>query len=357
MTTATESYTVQKVHREAVTIDANPDQSEWDAFVHQHAEATGYHRWAWRQVFERALGHRTHYLLARQGGATVGVLPLVRLNSWLFGRALSSLPYVNYGGVLANSPEAAPALVAAATEIATAHRLQYVVLRHRQRQLPALPARSHKVTMLLDLAGTSDAMWTGLDKKVRNQIRKAEKSGLTCVSGGQELLDQFYFVFSRNMRDLGTPVYGRRLFAEVLRAEPRDARLHIVSLGTEPIACALTYAYGHAMEVPSASSLREHRTLCPNHLMYWTMIQQAIAQGRTQFDFGRSTPADGTYQFKEQWGAQPATLNWEYQLLGNTQLPSDDRHSARYQKRIDAWKKLPLPLTTVLGPRIARCVP
>jgi FemAB-related protein (PEP-CTERM system-associated) len=357
MNTATESYTVESARRGTVTIDANPTQSEWDAFVHQHADATGYHRWAWRQVFERALGHRTHYLLARQGGTTVGVLPLVHLNSWLFGRALSSLPYVNYGGVLAATSDAAAALVTAAAEIAERHRLQYIVLRHRERQLPDLPVRSHKVTMFLELADTAEAMWTALDKKVRNQIRKAEKSNLTCVSGGEELLEQFYFIFSRNMRDLGTPVYGKPLFAEILRAEPRDARLHIVSLGAEPIACSLTYAYGSTMEVPSASSLREHRALCPNHLLYWTMIQQAIAQGRTRFDFGRSTPGDGTYLFKEQWGAQPVPLNWEYKLLGNTQLPSDDRQSPRYQAKIEAWKKLPLPLTLAIGPRIARCVP
>ncbi len=340
-----------------LTVDRDPSPAEWDAFVSSRPDATGYHRWTWRQVFERGLGRRTHYLLARDGNAVVGVLPLVQVTSWLFGRALSSLPYVNYGGVLASTAAAGEALVAAATAIAEQQRLHYVVLRHRERQLADLAVRSHKVTMLLDLAETTEAMWTALDKKVRNQIRKAEKSNLTCASGGEELLDPFYSVFARNMRDLGTPVYGRRLFAEILRAEPRDARIHIVSLGSEPIACALTYAYGRTMEVPSASSLREHRALCPNHLMYWSMIQQAIAQGRTCFDFGRSTPGDGTYLFKEQWGAGAVPLNWEYQLVGGAALPSDDRQSAHYQKRIDTWKKLPLPLTTALGPHIARCVP
>lgn len=340
-----------------LTIDADPSPAEWDAFVNSRTDATGYHRWAWRRVFERGLGHRTDYLMARAGATPVGVLPLVHVNSWLFGRALSSLPYVNYGGVLASRPDAAPALVHAAADIARRRRLHYIVLRHRERQLTNLAVRSHKVTMLLGLAATPEEMWTALDKKVRNQIRKAEKSSLTCVSGGPELLDRFYFVFARNMRDLGTPVYGKRLFSEILAAEPRDARLHLVLLDNEPIACAFSYAYGSVMEVPSASSLREHRSLCPNHLLYWSMIQQAIAQGRTCFDFGRSTPGDGTYLFKEQWGARAVPLNWEYQLLGDTRLPTDDRQSARHQRRIATWKKLPLPLTNALGPRIARCVP
>jgi hypothetical protein len=159
------------------------------------------------------------------------------------------------------------------------------------------------------------------------------------------------------MRDLGTPVYGRRLFAEILRQQPDAARLHIVHLNHQPVAGALSYGYGETTEVPSASSLREHRSLCPNHAMYWSIIQDAIARRRRRFDFGRSTPGDGTYLFKEQWGARPAPLHWEYQLIGDTSLPQDDRQSARYHARIEAWKKLPLPLTTVLGPRIARCVP
>ena len=344
--------------REPTTlVDVATDARDWDRYVTAHSAATGYHRWAWREVFARGLGHSTHYLIARAGSSVVGVLPLVEIRSRLFGRALSSLPYVNYGGLLTSIPAAAEALLDAATRLAETRRLDYIVLRHIERQLPHLPVRSHKVTMLLDLQATSDAMWIALDKKVRNQIRKAEKSGLTCISGGAELLDHFYSIFARNMRDLGTPVYGRRLFAAILGQLSDDARLHIVYLGTEPIACGLSYGYGDTVEVPSASSLREHRALCPNHLMYWTIIQQAIATGHTCFDFGRSTPDDGTYAFKEQWGARAVPLHWEYRLIGGAELPEEDRHSPRYQARIEAWKKLPVPVATMLGPRIARLLP
>jgi FemAB-related protein (PEP-CTERM system-associated) len=340
-----------------VTAAGAEAQAEWDAFVNARPEATGYHRWAWRDVFERALGHPAHYLIARADGVVVGVLPLVEVKSWLFGRALSSLPYVNYGGVIADTREAADALLTGAAALARDSRLEYLVLRHLQRRFPELPVRTHKVTMRMDLAPTADAMWTLLDKKVRNQIRKAEKSGVTVVSGRDELVDEFYSVFARNMRDLGTPVYGSALFRQILRAQPEDAHLHVARLNGKVIAGSLTYGYGDVLEVPSASSLREHRDVCPNHALYWSMIQTGIARGVKVFDFGRSTPDDGTYHFKEQWGAAPLPLYWEYQLFGDTALPEEDRHSARLQRRIEAWKKLPLPLTTMLGPRIARCVP
>jgi FemAB-related protein (PEP-CTERM system-associated) len=331
--------------------------AEWNAFVEQHSDATGYHRWEWRAVFERGLGHRCVYLAARRDGRVAGVLPLVDMRSRLFGRALSSLPYVNYGGVLATDTQAGSALVDAAADLARRRRLSYVVLRHRRQQFPTLPARNHKVTMLLPLPADAAKMWDALDRKVRNQVRKAEKSGLTTQSGGAELLDEFYAVFARNMRDLGTPVYGRSLFAEMLRAFPTDARVHLVRLSGATIAGALSYAYGRVVEVPSASSLREHRSLCPNHLMYWQIIQEAIAAGRTVFDFGRSTPNDGTYNFKEQWGAAAEPLWWEYRLVGTEEVPSADRQSASYQKKVAAWQRLPLPVATFLGPWIARSIP
>jgi FemAB-related protein (PEP-CTERM system-associated) len=334
-----------------------PCSREWDSFVRQHPSGTGYHLWGWRTVFHAGLGHRCHYLIARRDGVPAGVLPLVEVRSRLFGRALSSLPYVNYGGILAEDAATASALAGVAASLARDRSLGYVLFRHRDRVLPALPARTHKVTMLLPLAATVEAMWSGLDRKVRNQVRKGEKSDLTVVSGGAELLDPFYAVFARNMRDLGTPVYGRSLFTAILKAFRDDARLHVVWLGETAIAGALSYGYGATVEVPSASSLREHRSLCANHLLYWRIMERAIVEGRRVFDFGRSTPNDGTFNFKEQWGAKPEQLHWEYHLLGTTALPADDRHSTKYQTMIDTWKRLPLPLATLIGPRIARAVP
>jgi FemAB-related protein (PEP-CTERM system-associated) len=337
-----------------VSADREP---EWDAFVRSRADATGYHLWRWRRVLEAGLGLRCHYMVATRHGKVTGVLPTAEVRSLLFGRALSSLPYVNYGGVVAEDPETASALVEHAAELARGRSLSYVLLRHRQRQMHELPARSHKVTMLLPLEDTSELMWNRLDRKVRNQVRKAEKSGVTVQSGGLDLLDDFYRVFARNMRDLGTPVYGKKLFAAILNEFPQDSRLHVARVNGLTVAGALSYAYGEWIEVPSASSLREHRALCPNHLLYWSIMTAAIAAGRRVFDFGRSTPHDGTYHFKEQWGGAPSQLWWEYRLRGDATLPSTDRHSAKLQAQIEAWKRLPLAMATALGPHLARLVP
>ena len=152
--------------------------------------------------------------------------------------------------------------------------------------------------MTLPLPPDPETLWNGLDRKVRNQVRKAEKSNLTAVHGGLELVPEFYAVFARNMRDLGTPVYAQRFFATILEEFPSTAEIVVVRLGTTPIAASLTFRWRAVTEVPWASSLREHRALCPNMLLYWTMLERTIENGSATFDFGRSTLKESTFHFK-----------------------------------------------------------
>jgi serine/alanine adding enzyme len=329
-------------------------RAEWDAFVLSRPDAYGYHEWAWRDVIERSFGHTATYLVARVEGAIRGVLPLVEMKSTLFGHFLTSLPFVNYGGVLADSTATAQALVAAAGDLGRARGCRHVELRHVARQDADLPVRQHKVTMRLPLAL---GMWDRFDRKVRNQIRKAEKSGLSAERGDRRLLPEFYEVFSRNMRDLGTPVYGRRLFEEVLAAFGDRARIVVVRREGQAIAAALTYRTRAVTEVPWASSLREFNSLCPNHLMYWRAIEWAIEDGCTTFDFGRSTPHEGTYKFKSQWGADPVPLHWEYPFLAGGAVPDQSPANPKFQMAISAWQRCPLWLANAVGPHIVRQIP
>lgn len=339
---------------DSLAVSRETPAAAWDAYVDAHVEATGYHRSMWRGVFERALGHETLYLAATRGTTITGVLPLVAVKSWIFGSALVSLPFLNYGGVLADDRAAADALVEAARTAATERHLRYVELRHTRRVFPSLPARDHKVAMTLALPGDEAAAWKMLDNKVRNQVRKAQKSGLTAAIGGPERLAEFYDVFSRNMRDLGTPVFPRALFERVL-TDVADARAYIVRTNDTPIAAGITVSYRGTTENIWASSLREYRTQCPNMLLYWTMIEDAVRAGRRTFDFGRSTPGEGTYHFKKQWGAIESPFAWEYAFssANGHELPSGSA-SSKVALATSMWKRLPLPVANALGPAIAR---
>ena len=201
----------------AATVAVCTDAAAWDAYVSAHPDAFGSHEWAWRNVFEGVFGHTCHYLAARTPvGELRGILPIVEIRSLIFGRSMTSLPFLNFGGVLASSPEVARQLVESAGQLARSRGCKHVELRHVGRKFNDLPCRQHKVTMRLPLgvAGSSDPgeLWDRIDRKARNQVRKAQKSNLSVERGEAELVPAFYEVFARNMRDLGTPVYGRRLF-------------------------------------------------------------------------------------------------------------------------------------------------
>lgn len=341
-----------------VRVDEQHDAADWDRFVDQHPAASFYHRWGWRHVFESVFGHECVYLAASGSQGIAGVLPLVLFRSVLFGRFAVSLPFVNYGGIVAEQDSVARALLSHARAVGERNRLSFVELRHLDARFPELPTRHHKVAMWLSLPAEVDSLWQRLDRKVRNQIRKAEKSGLTVTSGGSELVGEFYAVFARNMRDLGTPVYSRSLFERVFHEYPDESRLFVVRLENEPVAAGATITWRRTVENPWASSLREHRSLCPNMLLYWAMLKSAIANGAATFDFGRSTPNEGTFHFKQQWGATPRPVSWEYQLLGSRDsLPGLSPANPKFRLAIAAWKRLPVPLATALGPRIVRSIP
>jgi serine/alanine adding enzyme len=337
-----------------VTAATPEDREIWERYVDSRHDEAGYHAWDWQEVFARAFGHESIYLIARRGGEVTGVLPLVEIKSLLFGHTLTSLPFLNYGGVLADDVASGQALVAASRREAVARHCRHVELRHVEAQFPDLPCKQHKVSMRLPLA---EGLWDRLDRKVRNQVRKAEKSGLTVERGGGELVDDFYAVFARNMRDLGTPVYSRRLFEEVFRVFPDRATMHVVRLEGRPIAAGVTYRTPRMTQLPWASSIRDYNALCPNTLLYWDAIQSAAAAGCDVFDMGRSTPNEGTFRFKQQWGAEPLPLHWEYQLQSEQHLPNVSPANPKFQLAIAVWQRLPLALTLRVGPMIVRAIP
>lgn len=334
------------------------DGVAWDAYVNSRPDAVNYHRYGWRTVIENSFGHACHYLAARdREGRLAGILPLVHMQSRLFGSFLISVPFFNYGGLLCDQQEVGDALLAEAALLRKELGAEYVEVRHVEPWPGDLPTKRHKVSMLLELAEDVDSQWKCFNAKLRNQIRKPEKSGLTAAVGGRELLADFYTVFVRNMRDLGTPVYSQKLFANVLAAFPEDSRIISVSLDGKPVAAGLITRFRDTVEIPWASSIRDYNSLCPNNLLYWTALRYAIETGCRRFDFGRSTSGEGTYKFKEQWGAKPLQLNWQYLLPEGASLPELNNKNPKYEMAITLWQKLPLVLTKIIGPPIVRNIP
>jgi serine/alanine adding enzyme len=336
----------------------NGNKTAWDDFVSRHPDATSYHQYGWREVVGKSFGHAAYYLACSDEDGTIhGILPLVNMQSRFFGNFMVSLPFFNYGGLLSDSEQADHSLLKAADSLRQHIGASSIELRHFAAPHGELPAKTPKVTMIIDLSDNGDRQWKGFNAKLRNQIRKAEKSGLQIVTGGPDLLDGFYQVFCRNMRDLGTPVYGIDFFRNILNVFPQTTKIFSVTHNDTIIASGIASWFRDTLELPWASSIRKYKSLCPNNILYWGSIKFAIEQGFSKFDFGRSTPNEGTYRFKEQWGAQPVPLYWQYLLGAKTPMPELNPKNPKYRLAISLWQKLPVGLTKILGPPIVRNIP
>lgn len=338
--------------------DIEPHLRRLEAYLQQRGPFPLSRHPGWLSVLQKGLNHRPYCLEALQAGRTCGFLPLAFIRSVWFGRFLVSLPYLNYGGVVVDDEPAAIRLIDRAVELAERLDVRYLELRHEQPlEHPALSHRAdQKVHMRLALPRTVGELWDQLSAKVRNQVRKGQKGELSVCWGRQELLAEFYAVFSRNMRDLGTPVYSDRLFRSVLEQFPTEAELCIVRAGHRPLAAALLTHGRHVSEVPSASSLRKHNDTCANMLLYWHLLERSIERGQAVFDFGRSSLDSNTYRFKKQWGAEPHSAQWLYYLRRGS-LSDMRPDNPRYRPGIRIWQRLPVWLTRLLGPTLVRGIP
>ena len=342
-----------------IRIAQERDQQAWDAYVRHHPRGLAYHQFAWKQAINQAYGLDACYLLAEERGSVIGILPLILFPAPLFRKQYVSLPFCDVGGVIADNPKVAAQLAEQAILLARRNRIARIEIR-AEGDLgdSGQPAdASQKVRMVLDLPGDSAVLLAGLKAKLRSQVKKPMREGLSFRVGGLELLDDFYFVFVRNMRDLGSPVHSRYWIQAVIQCYDQQAR--IVAVYTpegHPAAAAVMLLYPTVVSNPWASSLRSCKQLNPNMLLYWAMLSFAADNGFPRFDFGRSTPGGGTYKFKQQWGAREIPLQW-MELLSKQVIPTSTGNS-RLRKTVEqVWSRLPLSLTALLGPCVRRHIP
>ena len=333
------------------------DLDAWTSYVRSHPEATLYHRVEWKGLIERNFGHQSIYLTAVKEGKISGILPLIFMKSRLFGTVLCSMPFLNYGGIVADDAGSAEALLEEASSLVRSLNADYLELRHLNRTDHSMPVKLHKVSMMVELDADPKVIWNSYKSEHRRLIRKAMKSGLEYAVGRHELLDEFYDVLSRGWKVLGTPIYSKRFFSDVLDTFGEAVEISVVYFDRRPIATAFDGFHGGTVEGMWAYALREYRKLEPNYFLYWTLIERACQQGLRTFHMGRSTAGSPAAMYKKKWNATARQLYWEYVLGRRRELPSLDVSNSKYRLPIAVWRKMPLRLTRWIGPYLARSIP
>lgn len=333
-------------------------EEQWDLFIENHPDATMYHLLGWKKVLEQIFKLKSYYLIALNNNDEVeGILPMFLMKDILQRKYLISNPFSNMAGICADNQEAINLIYQKAIEIANENNVRYIEFRQlNSKIIEDLPTKKNFVTLTLQLSEDSNNIWNAISSRNRNKIRKAKKNKLS-VDYGIEYIEEFYSVYSKNLRYLGTPLFPFDMFRLIAKVFSNNIELLVLKKNKKIVSGMFLFKYKNMIFEPWVASLKEYNKIYVNNLLYWQAIKYACKEGFEYFDFGRSTIDSGTYTFKLQWGAKPVPLYYQYYLNRAKEIPVVDATNNKYQNLINIWKKLPLGITNFAGPKIVKYLP
>jgi FemAB-related protein (PEP-CTERM system-associated) len=312
-----------------------------------------FHRPAWLRAVERGTGQRARGLLAEKGGAIVGWLPLSEVHSPIFGRLLASSGFAVGGGVLAEREATGEALCRAAEELAARLSCPTIELRGGPAPVDWHVRTDSHCGFTAPLAADDEAQLLSITKRQRADIRKGLAEDLEIVTGTSPAnLAAFYAMYSESVRNLGTPVFPSSLFDAMLDCLDGDV-MTVLHRGL-PVSSVLSFYYRGAVMPYWGGGTRAARRLRANDRLYYELMIDARRRGCNTFDFGRSKTGSGAWAFKKNWGFDPDPLSYSVWTAPGVSPRDADPTSARYARRIEVWRRLPLAVTNIIGPPIAR---
>jgi FemAB-related protein (PEP-CTERM system-associated) len=330
------------------------DAAAWDAFVLGLPEATFFHRYGWKQIIERAFGHRTFMLLAERNGVIEGVLPLAEIKSRLFGHSLISMPFCVYGGIAAATQEARALLDAFAQKQAIELGVGHMEYRDRDAAHHAdWPGTDLYVTFRKSIDPEVENNMLAIPRKQRAMVRKGIKNALTTeIEPG---VDGFFSVFADNVHRHGTPAMPKRFFALLREVFGEDCEVMLVrGPDGKLLSSVLSFYFRDEILPYYAGDALEARALAANDFKYWELMRRACERGIRLFDYGRSKVGTGPYDFKRNWGFEPHPLQYRYKLVTADRVPENNPNNPKYSLFIKAWQRLPLPVANFIGPHIVK---
>jgi len=295
-------------------------------------------------ILKRTFGWEGSAFIIFENNIPVGLISCV----YIKGR-LVSVPHFSFGGILSAVAERKSLYVEVLPLLnkyfrgPVSLRVPFMI---RDSERISDHVNDTKVISWLDLTGkTLDKLIPGVQMA---KVTKALASGLQCVSGGVELLPDFYKVYSRNMLRLGSPVLPEKLFKNLLTGY-RDGEVVIFCVYKEkkPVGAAFLLSFMGFFENTWFSTLSEYNPLFPAQLLHYLMIDYSVQKAGHTYSFGRSTAGSGVHEFKRRWKTEEKIIYWNY----DRPLKLDMRKAEAFSK---IWRLLPLPIANLLGPFIVK---
>lgn len=164
--------------------------------------------------------------------------------------------------------------------------------------------------VVCDLLPPLETQWMRFDHKVRKNVNKSERAGLTVqIDETGEYLDDFLRIYYETMdrNHAGDYYYFDRAYFEAIRdtLPGRFCFFHVREAGeivsTELCLCSQTYIYSFL-----GGTLEAHYANRPNDLLKYSIIRWGRETGREKFILGGGYhKGDGIYRYKKAFAPYP----------------------------------------------------
>jgi FemAB-related protein (PEP-CTERM system-associated) len=331
-----------------------------DVYVRAHERSTVFHLSSWAAAVERAFHAERRDLIATEGDRIVGVLPLSKCRRVLGGSNWISAPWGVYGGPIADRPEIAQALVAAAMERAREADARRLDLRCLEDpKLPGLARSDLYVTFRKTLPSTVEEVESTFPRTERKYLRHAvERHGLRFEQGHRYLSD-LHRLFLTSKRSLGSPGLPATWWDALESQQGLEYVLHAAHRGSEVLAVTLTFLHKreaamYYVGTTADANLEYHATT----FLIAKCMEWSVENGYELFDLGRSRRDSGACRFKVNQGFDPTPLNYRHALLSaEAKVPSFTPSNPKTALLRKTWSRLPLWACGSLSTRLATFLP
>jgi hypothetical protein len=331
--------------------------------LEQNPNASVFHSVPWLDALRRTYGYEVvAYTTNGRSEDLENAVVFCRINSWLTGRRLVSLPFSDHCAPLMDEQSGDNFLDRIVQE-ELAHRHSYIEVRPLT-QFPAGTSSFYRIKIeyvfhQLDLTPALETLFCGFHQSsIQRKIRKAEKHGLLYRDGRSEaLLNQFYTLFEQTRKRHHIPPPPREWFLNLMRSFGGGLKIRIAYKADRVAAAMITLQHKDTFVYKYGASDPQFHRFGAMHLLYWEAIQEAKRLGLRRFDFGR-TNADqkGLITFKNRWGATQSTLTYARYSLSGPSTHFFDLYATRWKSKVAkcAVSCLPYALVSKVGQMLYR---
>jgi len=341
---------------DVVQLHSHDNNKWWDEFVNTFPEASFFHLTGWKRVLEKTFGYQATYWYTKSNNKISGVFPLFLIDNPIFGKSLVSVPFGVYGGIVAENTETQKTLLDVGKNLVERFKAKHLELRHVQKNGLSLPIKDLYVTFRKELSPDVEKNFSAIPRKQRRMIRQGQKHGLQIIVG-QEYLKEFYHIYAYSVKNLGTPVFPYRFFENIQKEFDQQCKILSVWHEGKMVAGVMTFFFKNTIMPYYGGALKPYWPLAVNDLMYWELMRYGVERGYDLFDFGRSRIGTGSFHFKRHWGFEPQSLPYQYFLPAEGVLPNVNPSNSNFEPFISMWKRLPLAVTKILGPKLIKFFP